>query len=326
MFRNQQGQPIASRPAAGGAEYGAAAQPPSHGLQRDMQPYPAPPPLSSRPMPGGHSPAQSVEAQLSGLLDSVSQPGTSPPLEENEIILSKAYIAHGEPVKRFKIRKPTTREIRECGVPLKLNTDENGRIVDVEMKWDVIAKYVVLLSEPPLPASTVDQFEFFDLDACGAVIRPFFVRLAPSRGELGSIGALSRRTTLGNFSANAVQSAVLAVGRLNRALVGLRNRLSAPDFFWAASSRERATSTSRSSVTALRGSPTTSRTASLSSRPGKRPWTKYRRRFVLTLAWLRSGPFRVPRALRRFPLEGCFQQRRRLMPHAPAARRGPEHH
>ncbi|CAN0490298.1 unnamed protein product, partial [Phaeothamnion confervicola] len=65
------------------------------------------------------------------------------------------------------------------GNPLKLITATDGTIVDIEMKWDIVARYVSLLATPPMPPSTVDQLEFFDLDACAAVIARFFVRLAP---------------------------------------------------------------------------------------------------------------------------------------------------
>lgn len=105
-------------------------------------------------------------------------PAAAPVADENVVVLSKPYQAHGEMVSRIVLRRPVAREIKQCGNPLKMVTAPDGRIVDMEIKWDVVTKYIPLLASPPLPPSTVDQFDFFDLDACAAVLAPFFVKLA----------------------------------------------------------------------------------------------------------------------------------------------------
>lgn len=151
--------------AAGGAEYGVQQAP------------------ASRPVPQGYAPGQSPVQQIGRQVDQWlddAQREPQAPADPNTVVLSKPYMAHGEPVHSITLRKPTTREIKVCGTPLRVLTDANGRIQDIEMKWDVVAKYIPLLATPPLPPSTVDEFDYFDLDSCGAVLAPFFVRLAPS--------------------------------------------------------------------------------------------------------------------------------------------------
>lgn len=95
---------------------------------------------------------------------------------EGVVELSKPYRAYDIEVTRIKLRRPLTREIKKCGNPLKLTTGVDGRVTDIDVRWDVVAAYIPLLASPPLPQSTVDEFEFVDLDACAAVIASFFAR------------------------------------------------------------------------------------------------------------------------------------------------------
>lgn len=96
--------------------------------------------------------------------------------DENVVVFSRAYQAHGDAISRIRLRRPVTKEIRQIGNPLVFDTNERGGMVIKEINLDRIARYVVVLSDPPLPPSTVDQLDYFDLDACAAVIGPFFVR------------------------------------------------------------------------------------------------------------------------------------------------------
>ena len=110
----------------------------------------------------------------------VAEPAPAPLRDPDTVVFSKTYMAFGEPVKQVKFRRPVTRDIRKFGNPLKVKPDENGE-ADIELKWDVVANYVSALSDPPLPPTTVDELDYFDLDACAAVIAPFFVRLGPPK-------------------------------------------------------------------------------------------------------------------------------------------------
>lgn len=156
-------QPMA-RPAPQGFQP-RPATPQPHALSQHATPYVPP----QAPMPVVHAPlAHKAPAPAAATASD----------DENLVILTRPYQAHDELVDRIRLRRPITRDIKQCGNPLKVVTAPDGTIEDLEMKWDVVAKYVTLLASPPMPPSTVDQFDFFDLDACAAVIARFFVRLA----------------------------------------------------------------------------------------------------------------------------------------------------
>lgn len=95
------------------------------------------------------------------------------------VVFSRPYEAFGEPVSRIRLRRPVAKEIGRFGNPVKMTISAGGVIEDVDIKWDRALGYIAALSDPPLPPSTVAQLEWDDLDACGAVLAGFFVRLAP---------------------------------------------------------------------------------------------------------------------------------------------------
>jgi len=105
------------------------------------------------------------------------QPAPAQAEDPHTVVLSRAYEAHGEPIRKIKFRAPITKDIRQHGNPLKFVTGPDGRVVDAEIRYDVVAKYIPLLASPPIPPSTADQFDFFDLDACAGVIVSFFVKI-----------------------------------------------------------------------------------------------------------------------------------------------------
>lgn len=148
--------------------------------QSYMRPADAPPQQWAPPIDERHAPppVQPAVAAPQPPAPQAPPPAAAASKEAAEVVLSKAYMAHGEPVTRFTLRKPLTREIRQCGNPLRPILNDDGTIRDVDVKWDVVAQYVPLLSNPPLPPPTVDQFEFWDLDACARALAPFFIRLA----------------------------------------------------------------------------------------------------------------------------------------------------
>jgi hypothetical protein len=143
-----------------------------------FQPQPAPHSYAAPPQVAAVQPVAPVQHYPAAPAP-VAAPVAAPVPAGNEIILSKAYIAHDEEVDRITLRKPVTRDIKHLGNPLRVVTAPDGTIQDFEVRWDLVAKYITALASPPLPPSTVDQFEFFDLDACAAVIARFFVKLAP---------------------------------------------------------------------------------------------------------------------------------------------------
>jgi hypothetical protein len=105
-------------------------------------------------------------------------PAAAPVLADTGVIeLSRTYTVHGEPLKRFTMRKPVAREIGKIGNPIKFDIDEFGVVVEVEARWDRVMKYVTALSEPQIPPSVVEEFDYADLDSCAAFLGPFFLKV-----------------------------------------------------------------------------------------------------------------------------------------------------
>lgn len=149
------------------------------------QPQAVVPPLTAYPVqPVYAQPAPPPVPQYSQPVAMPAQPApaaAAPPAvaaDENTVTFSRAYRAHDIEVRSIRLRKPVTKEIRKLGNPLKLNVDEKGVVTDVEIKYDVVANYIPVLSTTPLPPSTVDLFEFADLDRCAGVIVGFFAPTA----------------------------------------------------------------------------------------------------------------------------------------------------
>lgn len=133
-----------------------------------------------RPAPQGYGePQDGYEPQASPAAVSAAQGRpVSQPEDEGVVVLSKPYMAYGEPVTRVRLRRPVTKDIKNIGNPFKLTMAPNGTIADIEIKYSVVSAYIPLLADPPLTPATVDQFEFVDLDNCAGVIAGFFVKTA----------------------------------------------------------------------------------------------------------------------------------------------------
>lgn len=146
----------------------------------EPQHYAEAPRPQARPAPQGYGePQEPYHSAPAAISAAQGRPVSHPEdAEDDVVVLSKPYTAFGEPVTRIRLRRPVTKDIKVCGNPILPVLAANGTLDRLEIKWDVIAKYIPLLAEPPLTPATVDQFEFADLDACAGVIARFFVRLA----------------------------------------------------------------------------------------------------------------------------------------------------
>jgi len=116
----------------------------------------------SAPVP--HSPAAAAAAAaLAGLGD-------------DNVTLSRAYKAHDEDVQRIRFRRPTGRDVAQCGYPFRV-VQSAGVPDGIEYKVvpESVSKLIVALSEPPLPRSTVDTFDIRDWNACSSRINGFFL-------------------------------------------------------------------------------------------------------------------------------------------------------
>lgn len=144
------------------------------------QAYGTVPPIEQRSRPAARPAPVAAHADHLGY-DEPAAPtmptNPAPSAEDGVVHLSRGYRAHDlDDLRVIKLRRPVGRDIKRCGNPARYETDAQGRITNIEVKWDVVAAYIPLLASPPVPSATVDEFEFEDLDACAAVIVPFFVR------------------------------------------------------------------------------------------------------------------------------------------------------
>ena len=175
--------------AGGGQEYAAqpARQPVARaapGYEHHQQDAPWPVQQVQAPVAPQMPPVHHVQVPVAPQMPPARQPvaapvqAVPPDLEEGVVVLSKAYRAHDIMVDRITLRRPKAREIAKCGNPLRFVQSPDGRVQDIDIKWDVVLKYIPLLATPAIPPSTDDEFDYFDLDACAAALGPFFVKLA----------------------------------------------------------------------------------------------------------------------------------------------------
>ena len=97
--------------------------------------------------------------------------------DETTVEFSRAYTAHGESVHRVRFRTPTGKDIMRLGNPVRFVPPRAGEDdIEINVIASRVGDYIVALSEPPLPKSTVGQFEIVDFNACSQVITAFFTK------------------------------------------------------------------------------------------------------------------------------------------------------
>jgi hypothetical protein len=168
----------------GGGEYGVwpeepAPQPVMRQAPQGYQPQPAQPQsYAQAPAAQQHAavPAYAPVAQYPAPTPASSPAPPEPsPDDANVVVLSKAYQAHGEMVQRVRIKRHTVKQLRMLGYPIRNVVGPMGTIVALEELPDVVAKWIVALSDPPLPPSTVDSMDMDDFATCSqAVLGHFF--------------------------------------------------------------------------------------------------------------------------------------------------------
>lgn len=177
---------------AGGQEYAPYAPPVPGSPEAHAVEYALPPVM--RAAPQGYQP-QPAPAQVDpyAFAQAVAAPPPAPPpvvharapapdaqaapaADERPVVtFSRAYPAHDVEVRTVRLRKPTTRDLRRCGYPMRNAVNAAGMPVALEELPDVVARYVTALSDPPLPPSTVDQLDLDDFGKCSAVVLGFFL-------------------------------------------------------------------------------------------------------------------------------------------------------
>lgn len=88
------------------------------------------------------------------------------------IQLSKPIKAHGEEVDQITLREPITKDVIELGLPTLIVAGPGGKSVGVELRQDVLSRYVSRLAK--IPMSSVEAMSLSDFSACTAVVMGFF--------------------------------------------------------------------------------------------------------------------------------------------------------
>lgn len=95
--------------------------------------------------------------------------------DPNRVVFSKPYQAHGDAVAAVTFRKPKGGDIGKHGVPLRyIQPEEGGNQLEMKINAAAVNNYIIELSDPPLPRSTVDQLEVDDWNNCSRIICGFF--------------------------------------------------------------------------------------------------------------------------------------------------------
>lgn len=86
-----------------------------------------------------------------------------------EITLKNPIEVAGEQITSLQFKDPTVADIRKCGMPFTVDTNNGSRVV---FDAEVIARYVSRLCA--VPPSTVDKLSIPDFLQCQAVVMGFF--------------------------------------------------------------------------------------------------------------------------------------------------------
>lgn len=97
-----------------------------------------------------------------------------------KVPLSKPVMPYGETVTEVTLRRPTTKELRECGQPYRL---EGGGL---QADYVACAKLLTKVCTPPLPAPTIDELDPGDFDDMAMILVGFTKPVRPSASEAGS--------------------------------------------------------------------------------------------------------------------------------------------
>ena len=134
-------------------------------------PYVSPydPPAAAASAPPATPPRQGAASSAA-----IAAASGEPVIDEHTVKLTGSYEAHGEPLERVRFREPLGDDIAKHGIPLRFISGEGDDEIEFKLVAPVISNYIVALSHPPLPKSTVKKFNARDWNACSRVIAAFF--------------------------------------------------------------------------------------------------------------------------------------------------------
>lgn len=96
-----------------------------------------------------------------------------------KITLSVPVRPYGEEVREITMRRPTVKELRQCGQPYKVS---NG----IQADYEACARLLTLVCDPPLPSATVDTLDPGDFDEMAMTLVGFTKPARPGASEAGS--------------------------------------------------------------------------------------------------------------------------------------------
>lgn len=88
------------------------------------------------------------------------------------IPLKKPITAHAEEVREITLRVPTAEDVMAEGFPTLMRPGEDGKSVAVEVRANVVGRYICRLGG--IPMSSVKQLGLSDLQACTNEVMGFF--------------------------------------------------------------------------------------------------------------------------------------------------------
>lgn len=98
--------------------------------------------------------------------------------ETVKLRLRKPVDAYGESVSELVLRRPTVKELRQCGAPYRIG---NGGV-----QWDYDACYKLIIALGGMPSSTVDDLDPADFDDAAAILVGFTKGAPVAATESGS--------------------------------------------------------------------------------------------------------------------------------------------
>lgn len=96
-------------------------------------------------------------------------------VDDDAVTLHRSYRAHGEDVRVVRIRRPTGRDVSQCGYPFRIVQSQGGTDLEYKIVGEAVSKLIVALSSPPLPRSTVDSLDIRDWNLLSQKLNSFFL-------------------------------------------------------------------------------------------------------------------------------------------------------
>ena len=130
----------------------------------------------SRPAPQRGDYRVQTETATAAVEAAQGEPPERPAFNPFTVKLSRPYKAYDDDIHEVTFREPKPADVMQIGYPMRHILDPaTGQMMALEILPDKGARYVVALSNPPIPMSTVQAMDFGDFDKCLGAVCSFFV-------------------------------------------------------------------------------------------------------------------------------------------------------